>query len=67
MQHDRKMVLAPQETLAHLQTARRLEQTRVPRAVHDLDNDMKRLLEQQDVPDEDELKLHHETLRRYME
>ena len=67
MQHAKKMVLVPQETLTHLQTARRLEQTPATRAVYGLDNDMRRLLERQDLSDEDKLKLYHQTLRRYME
>ena len=67
MQHTKKMVLVPQETLTHLQTAKSLEQTTATRVVCGLDNDMRRLLERQDLPDEDKLKLYHQTLRRYME
>lgn len=59
------MVLVPHDTLAQLQAARLLEQTPTTRVVHGLDDDMKKLLERQDVTDEDKIKLYNQTLRRY--
>ena len=61
------MVLVPQETLNRLQSSTRLEQTPTTRAVHGLDEDMKQLLERQDITDDQKIKLYHQTLQRYME
>ena len=66
MEHTKKMVLVPQETLTKLQSARRLEQTPTTRVVQSLDADMRDLLERQDLSDEDKIKLYHQTLHRYI-
>lgn len=60
------MILVPQETLAKLQSARRLEQTPTTRVVHSLDAEMRDLLERQNISDEDKIKLYHQTLQRYI-
>lgn len=61
------MVLVPQETLTKLQSARRLEQTPTTRVVHGIDDDMRQLLERQDIADDEKVKLYHQTLQRYIE
>ena len=66
MEHTKKMVLVPQETLTKLQSVRRLEQTPTTRVVHGLDAEMRDLLERQNLSDEDKIKLYHQTLHRYI-
>ena len=67
MEYAKKMVLVPQETLTKLQSARRLEQTPTTRVVHSIDAEMGKLLERQDLNDDQKIKLYHQTLQRYME
>ena len=66
MQHAKKMVMVPHETLAQLQVARQLEQTPTTRIVHGLDADMRQLLDRQDLTEDEKIKQYHQTLQRYL-
>ncbi len=66
MEHAKKMVLVPQDTLARMQASRRLEQTPITRVVHGLDSDLRKLLERQDLSEGDEIKLYQQALQRYI-
>lgn len=66
MEHAKKMVLVPQDTLARMQASRRLEQTPITRVVHGLDTDLRKLMERQDLSEGDKIKLYQQTLQRYI-
>ena len=67
MQFAKKMILMPEDTLAKLQRSKTVEQTPTTRVLHDLDDEMKRVLDRSDISADDKVKLYHQTLHRYAE
>ena len=66
MNHTRRMVLVPENTLERLQQRQQILTPPVTQTLKNLDNQMGDILENKQLDDEEKAKLYNQVLQRYL-
>ena len=67
MNHAKRMVVVPENTLANAQIKQNVETSPLTRKLSLLDNDMEHILQRKDLSDDEKVQLYNQTLQRYLQ